>query len=225
MKYKIGVIIVLLSYLAALNPYLTLYAIPFFLVGAALVWLSRKKILTRAAWTITPLILWYPGVQIIIRLFLLTSEMTEPQYDFIFPHKFSGSAIIIEDMPCAQAAEKNNGRITLEFPANGILLYKKRLESGLIDDRYFIKDSANNLIELANYNYFAKDSSQNKRKGIKVGFSAVSDVYIPERQIFAYQVLYVGLKDSIEALEGSGVSLLLINKAEKLVKDCISEDE
>jgi len=196
-KNKIGIIVISISFLAALNPFLLIYALPIFVVGLIWLWLGNRNLPYKIAWTITPILLWYPCMNIFVTSYMSFQELTRPRYDFIFPANFEGTAVIVEDMQCAENPKKSNGRIVLEFPDNGILLYRSRLESSHMDNKYYKADSTGILTELIDFHWAASASekSEQKRHGVKHRYSAVGNLYLPDRHIYTYSVFTVGPRD------------------------------
>ena len=222
MKNKIGIIVIGISFLISLNPFLIFYAIPVFVFGLLWLWLGGKHLLYKIAWTILPILLWYPCMNIFVESYLSIQERTRPKYDFIFPANFIGTAVIVEDMTCAKESKEQNGRIRLEFPENGILFYSARMESSYMDNKYYRKDSIGNLIELIDFHWAASENekSEQKRLGVDHCYNAVGNLYLPDRYIYTYSVLTVGLRDDIDSI------ILTQEKTkdiEALVKICISD--
>lgn len=147
--------------------------------------------------------------------------MKLPRYDFIFPENFKGAAVIVEDMPCAEKSKVQNGRIQLMFPKNGIFLYRANIESNYMDNKYYLTDSNGNLIELFDFNWSASENEKSKPKsfGVDHKYSAVGNLYLPERYIFTYDVLTVGLRNDQDSII---LSQDKIKELETLVKNCIS---
>tara|TARA_R100001369_G_C3287445_1_gene163260 strand:- start:576 stop:875 length:300 start_codon:yes stop_codon:yes gene_type:complete len=99
MKRKIGIIIVL-SFLISFNPYWLIFGVPLFLIGIILLLLSRKSIKSKLIWILTPIILWYPFMQLFFYLMGTIGTATAQKLDLICPTTFEGKAIIISNMPC-----------------------------------------------------------------------------------------------------------------------------
>lgn len=197
MKNKIGIILISISFLASLNPFIFLYTLPVFLIGLLSLWLGNRNLSYKIAWTILPILLWYPCMNIFVSSYISFQEMIRPRYDFIFPANFEGTAVIVEDMQCAKTPKNRNGRIVLEFPDNGVLLYRGRLESGHMDNKYFQADSTGMLNELIDFHWAssASEKSEQKRHGVKHRYSAVGNLYLPDRHIYTYSVFTVGSRD------------------------------
>ena len=222
MKFKIGILVIGVSFLIALNPFLFYYAIPIFTLGVLLLWLSSENLFYKIAWTIAPIVLWYPCMELFVKSYLSFQEMTHPRYDFIFPANFSGTALIIENMPCAGNSKKQNGRILLEFPEIGILLYSTRIESSYLDNKYYRKDSIGNLTELLDFHWDLSDNDKSgqEKSGVTQRYSAVGNLYLPERYIYTYDVLTVGLIDDSDSII---ISQDKIKKLETIVKNCFKD--
>jgi hypothetical protein len=57
----IGKILVVLTFVVSLNPYVLFFTVPVFLVGTIFVWVSRAKLITKVLWTALPILSWYPA--------------------------------------------------------------------------------------------------------------------------------------------------------------------
>lgn len=222
MKNKIGIIVITISFLIALNPFLIIYAIPIFGFGLLWLWLGNKYLLYKIAWTFVPILLWFPCMNLFVESYLSIQESIRPRYDFIFPANFTGTAVIVEDMKCANEPKEHSGRIVLEFPENGILLYSTRIESSYMDNKYYIKDSIGNLTELIDFHWAANEneSSGNKGLGVDHCYNAVGNLYLQDKHIYTYSVLTVGFRDVKDSI------ILTQEKTQEIetkVKSCISQ--
>ena len=160
---NIGKVIIVLTFIASLNPCLLVFTIPTFIIGAILIWTSKLKILIKTLWTILPIFLWYPGFSLFMYLSGLIGTETSQKLDFIFPASFEGKVIVVEKMPCGQPKKVNNDREELFIPKNGVLLYQGELKTGYVNHKYYRLQNNGQKIELterASYMYF--DNEKNK---------------------------------------------------------------
>lgn len=127
----IGKLIIVLTSIASLNPYLLIFTIPAFSLGAIFIWISNLKTKAKALWTILPVLLWYPSFSLFMVLSGIIGAATSQKLDFIFPINFEGKAIVIENMPCGQPVRVLNGREQLFVPESGVLLYQSELKGGM----------------------------------------------------------------------------------------------
>jgi len=197
LKNKIGIIAIGISFLIALNPFHIYYAVSVFVFGLIWLWLGNKSLIYKIVWSIAPILLWYPSMYLFIESYLSIKEITRPKYDFIFPSNFMGTAVIVENMTCTKESKKQNGRIQLEFPKNGILLYRTKMESSYMDNKYYRRDSDGNLTELIDFHWAASENERAEQKSIGVNhcYNAVRNLHLPDRYIYTYSVLTVGFRD------------------------------
>ena len=160
---KIGIGIIVLTFIVSLNIYLLLFTIPVFVLGVLLVWFSKKKVLTKTLWSVLPVILWYPSFKTFYYLSGTIGTATAQKFDFIFPNGFKGSAIVVGNISCGQPVKIKDGREQLLFPSNGILLYQGKADAGYINHKYYYqinKDSLLPLPDRASYMYFDDEKNQ-----------------------------------------------------------------
>lgn len=219
MKFKIGLILIGISFLIALNPFLIYYAIPLFALGILSLWFSNKNLPYKIALTILPIVLWYPFMNLFVLSYMSFQETTRPRYDFIFPKDLKGTVIVVENMPCAGNPKKRNGRILLEFPDSGVLLYSGSIESNYMDNKYYKTDSNGKLTELTDF-YWAASKNEKSELGVDHRYSVVGNLYLPERYIYTYQVLTVGLRNENDSII---ISQDKKKELETIVKICISD--
>ena len=143
-----------MAFIVSWNPYWLIFAVPAYIIGVVVLWLSRKKLSTKLGWTIIPVVLWYPGFMLFMYLSQTIGEATAQKLDFIFPADFKGTAVVINSMPCGQPVKEVGGREVLNIPENGILLYQSTIEPGYVDHRYFRKDNAGQLTEIESLENF-----------------------------------------------------------------------
>lgn len=136
--YKIGFILILLSWLAGLNPYWTMLAAPVFIGGLLMVWFSKAKLRTKLLTVFLPLMLWYPAM----RAFMLLGSKYRTPETFLIPKNFRGQITLMYDEPCGQTAPKTDGRLIYKIPANGVMILTNKFETGIVDQKcYFVDDN------------------------------------------------------------------------------------
>ena len=170
MKVKIGGIIIILSFLISLNPYLLIFGIPLFIIGIITLLLFNKDLKTKLIWILTPIILWYPMMKLFLYLMGVIGTANAQKLDLIFPKNFKGKAIIISEMPCGEKIKIIDKREQLYIPENGILLYNGSFKGGYVNNRYFTIDKNGNKTTipfLANYMFW--DDSETKPSESKIG--------------------------------------------------------
>jgi hypothetical protein len=140
--FKTGIVLIIISWLACLNPYWLIFAGPVFVVGLIVVWFSRAKTKTKLLTTILPLLLWYPGMY---AFFILASRRMTPE-TFLIPKDFRGRITLIYSEPCGQTVPKVDGRLIYKVPDNGIMILTNEFETGIIDHEYYFVDENGNKV-------------------------------------------------------------------------------
>nr|WP_315394774.1 hypothetical protein [uncultured Sphingobacterium sp.] len=141
--YKTGIILIILSWIACLNPYWIIFGGPVFIIGLLIVWLSKIKLKTKLLTTFLPLLLWYPGMLAFV--FLASKHMTPET--FLIPKDFRGQITLIYNEPCGQTVPKVDGRLIYKIPNNGVMILTNKFETGIIDQEYYFVDNNWNKIE------------------------------------------------------------------------------
>ena len=226
MKGKIGIVIIILSFLISLNPYWLIFGIPLFLIGIISLLLSRKSIKSKLIWILTPIILWYPSMLLFFYLMGTIGTATAQKLDLIFPENFEGKAIVISNMPCGKEIEIIDNREQLKIPESGILLYKGDLKSGYINNQYFkiSKDGKKTEIPTrANYMYF-EDSENIPNESVKgIWLSGGGTKYNPNPNggiNYSYREFVISSKDSLEKWNDFKSSRKLDRVTDSLVESC-----
>lgn len=190
--------------MVSLNPYLLIFTVPVFIIGVGLLWFSKTKIVTKTLCTVLPLTLWYPSMQLFFYLSGIIGTATAQKLDFNFPDNFKGKAIVVQQIDCGQEIFKMDGREQLNFPENGILLYKGKIESGNINHQYFyqIKTGERTKIpERANYMFWDDAKTKTSSSQVGVWFEGMGMVtQFPPGGIadFEYLEMVVSSKDNLE---------------------------
>lgn len=141
--YKTGIILIILSWIACLNPYWIIFGGPVFIIGLLIVWLSKIKLKTKLLTTFLPLLLWFPGM---LAFFFLTSNHMTPE-TFLIPKDFRGQITLIYNEPCGQTVPIVDGRLIYKIPDNGVMILTNKSETGIIDQEYYFVDNNWNKIE------------------------------------------------------------------------------
>lgn len=203
-KYIIGIVIIVLTFLVALNPYLIIFSAPVFLVGVIVLWFSKKKTTTKLLWTLLPLALWYPSMNLFFYLSGVIGTATAQKLDFIFPNDFTGKVVIVEKIDCGQEVKKIDGREQLIFPDNGILLYQGEMKDGYINHKYYYADKSGRKKEIpSRYNYMfwedTKDKPSTSEVGVWLEGMGASTTFPPDDlKDYEFMELIVSSKDSLD---------------------------
>jgi len=190
--------------LVSLNPYLLIFTVPVFLIGVGLLWFSKTKILKKALWTVLPVILWYPSFHIFMYLTGTIGTATAQKLDFNFPDNFQGKAIVVQQIDCGQKKIIKDGREQLNFPHNGVLLYKGKIESGYINHQYFYLTETGDrtkIPERANYMFWddAKTITSSSEVGVWFEGMGMATQFPPDGLAdYEYLEMVVSSKDSLE---------------------------
>ena len=203
-KSKIGIGIITVGFLISLNPYWLIIAIPIFIIGVVLVYLSNKSKLKKLLWTIIPIVLWYPGMFLFMYLIGNVGTAMAQKIDFIFIEGYEGKAMVISNMECGQKVYKFENREQLEIPQNGVLLYQGEIKSGYINHNYYFENKAGKKTEIpkrANHMYFESSEQKPDKSiiGVWLGGMGTKSINLPKPEIeFKYISLTVSSADSID---------------------------
>jgi hypothetical protein len=226
MTKKIGIIIIVLTFLVSLNPYLLIFTVPVFLLGSILVWVSKGKILTKALWTILPIILWYPSFLVFMYLSGTIGTATAQKLDFIFSENFIGRVEIVSNIPCGQEKIIKEGREQLFIPDNGIFLYKEEIRTGYVNHKYYRQDKNGILKEmpsLANYMFWDSEKNQPAKDtiGVYLRETGSKTSLVPEPKIeYSSMVLVVSSQDSTDKYYDFHYLSRFETEVDSLVREC-----
>jgi hypothetical protein len=129
---------------------------------------------------------------------------TAQKLDFNFPENFKGKAIVIQQIDCGQEKIIKDGREQINFPENGILLYKGKIESGYINHQYFYLTDTGERIripERANYMFWDDAKTVTSSSEVGVWFEGMGmATQSPPDGLADYDFLemIVSSKDSLE---------------------------
>ena len=229
MKFKTGIGIITLTFIGSLNPYWLIFTVPVFLVGAILVFVSKKPIKTKILWTLIPVLAWYPGMQLFFYLSGTIGTATAQKIDLVFPSGFNGRAIIVSEMVCGEPVEIVDGREQLIFSDNGILLYQGKIETGYINHKYYFLDKSGIKTEIPKRDlYMYWDSEPNKPDstitGVWLGGMSSKHINHPKPETeFSYMFLTVASKENRNEYFDFHYLKRFENETESLVQNCKKE--
>ncbi len=218
-----GKIIIILAFIASLNPYILIFTIPVFIVGVILIWASNLKLKVKALWTLLPIFLWYPAFFSFMYLSGVIGTATAQKLDFIFQPNFEGKVIIIENMSCGQPVKKENNREQLFIPENGVLLYQGELEDGYVNHRYYRLQSSGRKVELperASYMFFEDEKQKPDAKVIGAWLLNTGVGYNGGENQHEFMNLLVASKDSADKFYEYQYTKHFEALADSLVNQC-----
>jgi hypothetical protein len=231
MKGKIGIIVIILSFLISLNPYWLIFGVPLFVIGIILLLLSQKSIKSKLIWIITPIIFWYPFMHLFLYLMGIIGTVTAQKLDLIFPKNFEGKAIVISNMPCGKEIEIIDNREQLKIPESGILLYKGNLRSGYINNRYLKINNNGKKMEIAtraNYMYFEDSENKPDKSVVGIWLSGGGTKYNPNPDggiKYSFREFVISSKDSLEKWSDFKSSRELERITDSLVENCKNKNQ
>lgn len=202
MDRKLGIVLIILGFAVSVNPYWVIFAIPIFSFGAILLWTTKRTIFHKIFWTIIPLLLWYPAMNLFLYANSEIGQLNAQKIDFIFSNNFYGRVVIVDGISCGQDILKKDGREQLIIPDNGILLYKEKIKSGYTDYNYYIDSNSPNktsIPTLADYMFWedSKNKPSNNLTGVFPGEMGSKSNFITGTN-YHYLALTVTSKDSLE---------------------------
>lgn len=153
--YITGLVLVILSFIVCtISYYLIIFAVPVFIIGAIIVFLSKKKLTTKLITVIIPLILYLPSTYLFITLYGRTTPVT-----FLIPSDYEGQFCVIYGEKSGVNPAYEDGRMVFNIPDNGILIIQPEFESGIINHEYFLVDkngARNKITSIYSYNERSK---------------------------------------------------------------------
>jgi hypothetical protein len=142
--FYIGLSLIIVSFIACvISFYLLTFGIPAFLIGAILVFLSKRTIKTKLLTTLTPIILYVP----LAFTFLFIHNYSTPK-TILIPENFDGVLRIVYEEKCGSSYEEKDGIKTLTFPSTGILVLNEDFD-GHINYQYYLIDAFGNRTEIS----------------------------------------------------------------------------
>ncbi len=226
MKAKLGIAIIILSFLGSLNPYFLLFTIPIFGLGATLLWRSSKKVGTKLIWILLPVALWFPSYLLTMSLNHQIGLATAQKFDFIFEEDFRGRAVLIGNRPCGQAVTLKNDGEQIFVPSNGVILYQGNVDLGYINHNYFRKTVSGTLEEIdlktgLYYSNGTQASLPKDRVGVWSAGSSTKTVYTPKPSIKYKTIAFtVSSLDSLDHYKEQQYLKDFENLTDSLVRTC-----
>ena len=149
MKKNIGILFILVGFLlSVLFPWsYILFGAPIYLIGVIIFWFGKSSNKTKLAWTIIPLLLWYPLVVFWLYSYNSIGKIKTQKRDYYVSEEFKGRLIIVESK-CGKKPQVKDDRLQFEIPKNGIYFFNGELKSGHINRRVFVKQSSGEIIQL-----------------------------------------------------------------------------
>ncbi len=206
MRLKIVYFIIIVCYVISLNPYITLCVLPIYSVCCIVFFYYSNNMKKSIVVTLFPILLWYPGTVIFYKIYFWYAEKTRPKYDFVFAADFEGYALIVENQSCGIDEVKIGDRNVIEFPSNGIVLYKTELGATLVPYNYYIQSSPGKIEIPVCVEH--NGNVESGKKCARFSYSGVNPRY-------QYYVFEVGNVDSSEIALKS-----LFNQVDDIITDC-----
>jgi len=141
--FYIGLALIGISFIACvISFYLLIFGIPMFILGAVLVFLSNHTIKIKLLTTLIPLILYFP----LTYLFLFAYNYSTPK-TILIPSIYEGTIRIIYEEKCGNNYDEIDGKKTLKFPENGILILNEEFDRH-VNYKYYLIDKSGNKKEI-----------------------------------------------------------------------------
>ncbi|RNC85801.1 MAG: hypothetical protein ED557_03230 [Balneola sp.] len=230
MKTKIGIGIIIASFLISINPYLLIFGIPLYIIGIVILLFSNSKLKTKLIWIFAPMILWYPFTHLFFYLLGIIGTATAQKLDLIFPENFEGKVIVVSNMPCGQEIDIIDNREQLLIPENGVLLYKGNLKSGYINNRYFKIANDRNKSEipfLANHMFWEDSNNKPNESIVGIWLGGGGTKYNPNPNAginYSFREYLISSKDSLKKWGEFKYSRELERLTDTLVAKCKNEN-
>jgi hypothetical protein len=132
---------------ATIVPYsLYFYYLPviLLLIGLTLIWLTKRKIITKIIWTISPVVFFFGFQAIWYQLNKVDPEI------FLIKEDYRGKIHVIFNQECGIPEEWEGRTRIYSIPESGILLTQFEDEQGWIDQNYFFIDSNGSRTKIPN---------------------------------------------------------------------------
>jgi len=135
-SFYTGLTLIIISFIACvISFYLLVFGIPTFLIGAILIFLSKRKIQAKLITTLMPFLLYIP----LSYLFLYGYNYSTPKI-MLIPNNFEGNLRVVYEENGGDKYEKTNDVKTLIFPENGILILNEQFDRHINYKYYFVDD-------------------------------------------------------------------------------------
>ena len=149
MKKRAGILFITIGFLlSVLFPWsYILFGAPLYLIGVIIFWFSKSSNKTKLAWTIIPVLLWYPVMVFWLYTYNSIGKIKAQKRDYFISEQFKGRIIIVES-ECGNSPKIIDDRLQFLIPNNGIYFYNGELKSGHINRRVFVEQSSGEFIQL-----------------------------------------------------------------------------
>ncbi len=135
-RFIFGIILIACGWIICFDLLMLVFGISFFLLGTMLVMFSSKSWLVKSLVVGLPIILWFAGFQ-----FILHQIQKKDAVAVVVPLDFSGQVRIVYGEKNGIVPETKDDRMILNVPANGILIVKPSIKSGLTDVEYYYQNA------------------------------------------------------------------------------------
>jgi len=132
------------------------FVIPYFflimpivvLIAILLIWISKRKTLTKILWTVSPL-------GLLVLLFVINYQLNKMESEtYLVPKEFRGNFAVYFEESCGVDAEYEKGRRIYRVPDDGMLITKFEREFGIIDNEFYLIDTEGNKLILKEIKLF-----------------------------------------------------------------------
>ncbi len=135
-RFIFGIILITCGWVICFNLFMLVFGISFFVLGTLLVMFSSKSWLVKSLIVGLPIILWFVGFK-----FILHQIEKKDAIGVIVPKDFSGQVRIVYGEKNGIVPETKEERMIFTIPANGILIVKPSIKSGLTDVEYYYQET------------------------------------------------------------------------------------
>lgn len=142
MRTKIGITVIIVTFLVSLNPYTLVFVLPVFIFGCAILWLGKSSKPKKILFTIVPILLWYPGFLGFMYLNSYLGPKLAQKIEFRMSNDFKGHVTVVFPVECGQAKRIENNREVIDIPEDGIVYYQGVIESGYINWTYKVQSES-----------------------------------------------------------------------------------
>jgi hypothetical protein len=189
-RFIFGIILIACGWVICFNLFMLIFGIPFFLLGTVLVMFSKKSWLVKSLIIGVPIILWIVGFQLILHEIKKKDAVA-----IVVEHDFSGQVRVVYGEKNGIVPETKDGRMFFEIPANGVLLVKPFIKSGLTDIEYYVLDNKGVKIKIT-----ALKSPGEKVAGQRAGYFEGTMSSEPGSPDYIYDAFFILGNDSAKAL-------------------------
>lgn len=190
--FNIGVVIVLVSFIASILSYYLLYfTIPMFIIGAVLIIFSQKPKLHKIIAILLPVLLYLPCTA----LFLWIYNYSKPKV-FLIPKGYTGVLRVVYEEPCGSEILEQDGKEIYVFPENGLLILRNEFD-GTINHTFYYVDKGGKRT-LINQSSFAEDNSFTKYEYPLVSSGSSGSIYLNDKRYskeVQYSDFYIEVKN------------------------------